>query len=183
MRSCAKRKTRPIPAPNRAQQVAERAGDRDVAREPVRQIVDGLGDDLKYVSVGNEPDINSVNGNWPYLGADGSTGDERRANALAHYAAGYLAYRRAVAGVKPDLTYALGELGDWSPAGLGPDLDAVLSPARRQPTGRRLTPHPHSPAIHLVLTRVVVIRAIWHASRGRGPVAGDAPPPRWHAGS
>jgi hypothetical protein len=93
----------------------------------VRQIVDGLGYDLKYVSVGNEPDINSVNGNWPYLGADGSTDGERRANALAHYAARYLAYRRSVAGVKPDLIYALGELGDWSPGGLGPELDAVLS--------------------------------------------------------
>lgn len=92
----------------------------------VHEIVGDLGYDLKYVSVGNEPDIKSVNGNWPYLGADGATDDERRTNALAHYAQRYLAYRRAVDAVRPGLIYALGEFGDWSPGGLGANLDAVL---------------------------------------------------------
>jgi hypothetical protein len=93
----------------------------------VRQITADLGYDLKYVSVGNEPDINSTNGNWPHLGAEGASDDQRRASALAHYTERYRSYRRSIADVKPDLIYALGELGDWSPGHLGADLDAVLS--------------------------------------------------------
>jgi hypothetical protein len=94
----------------------------------VRQIVDDLGYDLRYVSMGNEPDVKSYNGNWPYFGADGSSDDERRANAIAHYAARYLAYRQAIDAVKPGMTHAFGELGgDWSPSGLGARLDAILS--------------------------------------------------------
>lgn len=93
--------------------------------ELVRQIVD-LGYDLKYVSVGNEPDIKSGNGNWPYLGAEGASDDERRASALAHYAQRYASYRRAIDAVKPGLHYVVAELGEWSAARLGPNLDAVL---------------------------------------------------------
>lgn len=92
----------------------------------VRQIAE-LGYDLKYVSVGNEPDIKSGNGNWPHLGAEGANDDERRANALAHYAERYAAYRRSIDAVVPGLTYVVAELGEWSAARLGPNLDAVLS--------------------------------------------------------
>jgi hypothetical protein len=97
--------------------------DPDQARALVSQIVDDLGYDLQYVSVGNEPDVKSPNGNWPYLDATGSTDEEQRASAIAHYAARYLAYRAAIDGVKPGLTYALGELGDG--AYLGDLLDGV----------------------------------------------------------
>jgi hypothetical protein len=93
----------------------------------IRQIVEDLGYDLKYVSIGNEPDINSVNGNWRYLGADGASDGERRASALAHYVERYLAYRQAIDAVKPGMIHALAELGDWSPGGLGANLDAILS--------------------------------------------------------
>ena len=92
----------------------------------ITQIVGDLGYDLKYLSVGNEPDINSPNGNWPYLGADGTTDDDRRANALAHYAARYVAYRQAIDAVKPGLIDAIGELGDWGAGRLDANLDAVL---------------------------------------------------------
>jgi hypothetical protein len=92
----------------------------------VSQVVDDLHYDLKYLAIGNEPDIDSVNGNWPYLGADGTTVDERRANALAHYTARYLSYRTAIEAVKPGLIHAFGELGGWSPGGLDANLDAIL---------------------------------------------------------
>jgi hypothetical protein len=93
----------------------------------VHQIVNDLGYDLQYLSIGNEPDIKSPNGNWPYLGADGATDNERRANALAHYAQRYQAYRRAIDAVKPGLIAAYGELGDWTPDQLGANLDAILT--------------------------------------------------------
>jgi hypothetical protein len=100
--------------------------DPQMAVDLVSQIVLDLGHDLRSVSVGNEPDIDSPNGNWPYLDATGDTDAERRANALATYSARYLAYREALSAVKPDLTYALAELGDWGPEQLGPNLDAIL---------------------------------------------------------
>jgi hypothetical protein len=93
----------------------------------VRQIVDDLGYDLKYVSIGNEPDINSHNGNWPYLGAEGANDDERRSRALANYTQRYLAYRQAIEAVKPGIIDVYGELGDWSPDKLGANLDAILA--------------------------------------------------------
>jgi hypothetical protein len=91
----------------------------------IRQIVETEQYDLRYVSVGNEPDVKSPNGNWAYLDATGATDDARRAAALAHYAARYVAYRQAIDTVKPGLTYALGELGDGSAANLGAVLGAI----------------------------------------------------------
>ena len=93
----------------------------------VTQIVGDLSYDLKYISVGNEPDIKSPNGNWDILGATGTTDDARRSDALARYTARYLEYQQAIAAVKPGLTYAIGELASWGPSQLGPYLDAVLS--------------------------------------------------------
>jgi hypothetical protein len=100
--------------------------DPQMAADMMTQIVDDLGYDLRSVSVGNEPDIDSPNGNWPHLGAVGDTDQERRASALASYARRYLAYRAAIDAVKPGLTYSLAELGDWSGEQLGPNLDAIL---------------------------------------------------------
>ncbi len=91
----------------------------------VSQIVNDLGYPLQYLSVGNEPDVKSPNGNWPYLGATGASDAEKRASALEHYAARYLAYRQAIDAVAPGLTYALGELGDGSAANLGLVLDGI----------------------------------------------------------
>jgi hypothetical protein len=94
----------------------------------VRQIVNDLGYDLQYLSIGNEPDNDSVNGNWPYLGAVGATDRERRANALAHYVQRYRAYRQAIDAVKPGLIDAYGELARWEPVDqLGVNLDAILT--------------------------------------------------------
>jgi hypothetical protein len=100
--------------------------DPQMAASFVGQIVDDLGYDLRSISVGNEPDIDSPNGNWPYLGAVGDTDEERRANALANYAQRYVACRAAIDAVKPGLVYSLAELGDWSPQLLGPNLDTIL---------------------------------------------------------
>jgi hypothetical protein len=94
--------------------------DPQMAADLVRQIVDDLGYDLRYVSVGNEPDIDT-NQNWTYLGATGTTDDARRASALANYAARYLAYRARIDPLQAGLTYALAELGDSS------RLDGILS--------------------------------------------------------
>jgi hypothetical protein len=93
----------------------------------VSQIVADLGYDLKYISVGNEPDVKSPNGNWDILGATGTTDDARRSDALARYTARYLEYQQAIDAVKPGLTYAIGELASWAPSQLGPYLDAILS--------------------------------------------------------
>jgi hypothetical protein len=92
----------------------------------VIQIVNDLGYDLKYLSIGNEPDIKSGNGNWPYLRVEGANDAEQRASALAHYAERYGRYRAAIEAVKPGLIDVFGELGDWNPAQLGPDLDKIL---------------------------------------------------------
>ncbi|WP_437304320.1 hypothetical protein [Sorangium sp. So ce388] len=95
----------------------------DVDREKafIAQIVDDLSYDLKYVSAGNEPDIKSVNGNWPYYGATTGTDEEKRAAALANYADRYLKYRQAIDPLKPGLTYAFAEVGDSR------NLDALLA--------------------------------------------------------
>jgi hypothetical protein len=93
----------------------------------VRQIVNDLGYDLQYLSIGNEPDNDSANGNWPYLGATGATVHERSANALAHYVQRYRAYRQAIDAVKPGLIDAYGELAHWDPDQLGANLDTILA--------------------------------------------------------
>jgi hypothetical protein len=101
------------------------------AKAMISQIVDHEGYDLKYVSVGNEPDVHaardgSPDGNWPYLGVTHLTDDALgRPEALAHYTARYLAYRAAIDEVQPGLTYALGELGDGSSTNLGAILGGL----------------------------------------------------------
>jgi len=92
----------------------------------VNQIVTDLKYDLKYVSVGNESDIKSGNGNWDILGAVGTNDAERRADAFARYTTRYLEYQQAISAVKPGLTYAYGELGSWGAGQLGSYFDAIL---------------------------------------------------------
>lgn len=94
----------------------------------VDQLVNELGYDLRYVSVGNEPDIKSPNGNWPYLGVTGAETEANRQEALAAYAERWHRYRTALSAVKPGITYAYGELGMWGPDQLGKNLDALLAP-------------------------------------------------------
>ena len=91
------------------------------------QIVNELGYDLRYVSVGNEPDIPSPNGNWPYLGAPGANTEADRQTAMASYLERWHRYHAALSAVRPGIIYAFAELGMWSPAELGKNLDAVLS--------------------------------------------------------
>jgi len=164
----------------------------------VRQIVDDLGYDLKYLSMGNEPDINSVNGNWPYLDASGATDDERRANALAHYTARYLAYRDAVDRVRPGVIDAIGELGDWGAGRLDGNLDKILGGLAGRPPGALAThwymlghwdgqPATDSgyPSIdHLVVTgnannNIGYLSTIAGTLRDRALAYGQAPPRRF----
>ena len=86
----------------------------------IDQIVNEQGYDLKYVSVGNEPEVN-ISSNWKYLHATSVP------EALASYMDRYLRYSAAIAKVKPGLTYALAETGDWD-TGLSANLDRFLSP-------------------------------------------------------
>jgi hypothetical protein len=67
------------------------------------QIVNGLRYDLEYVSVGNEPDINTKR-NWDYLDAKGQGG------AIDAYLDRYARYHDAIRAVKPSVTFVLGEL-------------------------------------------------------------------------
>ncbi len=93
-------------------------------KDLVDQIVHELKYDLKYVSVGNEADVRSPNGNWPYLGA----GDGDRRKALASYVDRYLRYHAAISPLVPQATWAYGELGMWTPDQLPANLDLVLGP-------------------------------------------------------
>ncbi len=87
----------------------------------VDQIVNELGYDLQYVSAGNEPEVNN-DSSWTYLQATS------KGEAIASYMARYLRYHAAIEKVKPGLTYALGETGQWwtdGSAGLDLFLDAL----------------------------------------------------------
>jgi hypothetical protein len=95
-------------------------------KDLVDQIVNELHYDLRWVSIGNEPDIKSPNGNWPYYGAKGG-GEADRSVALDAYKGRYLAYSAALSAVKPGLTFAYAELGMWQPDQLGKNLDRLLS--------------------------------------------------------
>jgi hypothetical protein len=86
----------------------------------VDQIVNELGYDLRCVSVGNEPEVN-IYSNWTYLKASSVS------EALASYMARYLRYHAAIEKVKPGITYALAETGDWD-SNLSSNLDRFLSP-------------------------------------------------------
>jgi hypothetical protein len=96
-------------------------------KEMLDQIVNELGYDLKYVSVGNEPDVDSPNGNWPYLGATRGDADTRPV-ALATYMERYRRYYPEMQEVRADLTLALGELAIWTDGQLGvePYLNPIL---------------------------------------------------------
>jgi hypothetical protein len=85
----------------------------------IDQIANELGYDLRYVSVGNEPEVN-VYSNWSYLGATNVS------EAIASYRTRYLRYHAALEQVRPGLTYALAETGDWD-TNLAPNLDLFLS--------------------------------------------------------
>jgi hypothetical protein len=85
----------------------------------VDQIVNELGYDLRYVSVGNEPEVNN-HASWTYLNATS------KQEAIASYMARYLRYHTAVERVKPGLRYALAETGEWN-GDLGATLDEFLS--------------------------------------------------------
>lgn len=110
--------------------------DPNMWKQMAAQIVENLGYDLKYISAGNEPDIDSPNGNWPYLGA--TRGDlSTRPIALATYTQNYRDCQAALSTVKSDLTFALGELGSYDDAQLGPVpyLDPILASLDGQAPG------------------------------------------------
>jgi hypothetical protein len=85
----------------------------------IDQIVNELGYDLKYVSVGNEPEVNAYS-NWTYLGATNAS------EAIASYMARYLRYHAVIEKVRPGLTYVLAETAQWDP-NLGQHLGHFLS--------------------------------------------------------
>jgi hypothetical protein len=97
-------------------------------KDMVDQIVNELGYDLKFISAGNEPDINNSRSPWSLY--DATTLDQ----VLANYATRYRGYQQAIAtvklGVTDRVTYVYGELGDWSgylSSGLGGSLDKLLN--------------------------------------------------------
>ncbi len=95
-------------------------------KDMVDQIVNGLGYPLTYLSVGNEPDIKSPNGNWPYYGVTGGNSETNRDTVLDEYRRRHLASHAAISQVKPGMTFVYGELGMWTPDQLGKNLDRLL---------------------------------------------------------
>jgi hypothetical protein len=85
----------------------------------IDQIVNGLKYDLKYISAGNEPEVD-IFSNWKYFGATNK--DE----ALKSYLSRFLRYRDAVEKLKPGIRYAFTETGEWREPGLGENLDVLL---------------------------------------------------------
>ncbi len=71
----------------------------------VDYVVNTLKYDLKYVSMGNEPEINNFAA-WSYLGA------KTKPEALRSYMARYQRYAKAIRAVKPDVTLVFGELAN-----------------------------------------------------------------------
>jgi hypothetical protein len=92
------------------------------------QIANGLGYGLKYMSFGNEPDINTKN-NWNYFGA------KTRAGAMESYANRYLSYASAIRAACPGVTFILGELSCNTDPDLTVMLDALLAKATANPPG------------------------------------------------
>ncbi len=84
----------------------------------IDQIVKGLGYDLKYISAGNEPNINAFS-NWNYLDSADESG------AVAAYTHRYLSYSKILRKIKPDITFVLGELGGNSAKDLPYILDQL----------------------------------------------------------
>jgi hypothetical protein len=84
----------------------------------ISQIFNDLGYDLKYISTGNEPDVNA-NSSWQYLEASNVN------DALDHYMTRYKAYYDAIKAVKPDADFALCEQSD-SGGGLTGNLERML---------------------------------------------------------
>ena len=76
--------------------------DPEMARSLVDYVVNTLGYDLKYVSMGNEPEVNNAN-SWTYMQA--TTTDQ----ALASYLSRYQSYAKAIRSVKSDITLIFGE--------------------------------------------------------------------------
>ena len=85
----------------------------------VDQIVNELGYDLKYLSAGNEPEVNNF-GNWDVLEVTDKNA------AFLKYMSNFLNTREAVEEVKPGLVYALAETGEWDEPELGENLDVFL---------------------------------------------------------
>ncbi|MBN1647304.1 MAG: hypothetical protein JW874_04660 [Spirochaetales bacterium] len=83
------------------------------------QIINELGYDLRYLSAGNEPE-NDNHGSWNVMGVTNKT------EALEKYIHNFLSTRQAIEAVKPDLTYALFETGQWNEPELLENLDTVL---------------------------------------------------------
>lgn len=92
------------------------------------QIVKGLGYDLRYMSVGNEPDINPT-GIWTYLNADSMS------TALTSYMSRYSAYSTAIRAIKPDITFMLGEIANNSDPTLAQILGQIMPLAKSNPPG------------------------------------------------
>lgn len=88
-----------------------------MAAKLVDYVVNTLKYDLKYVSMGNEPEINNFEA-WKYWEAS------NKGEAFASYLARYQTYAAAIRAVKPDLTLIFGEFTDVSPE----EMDTLFQP-------------------------------------------------------
>jgi hypothetical protein len=90
-----------------------------MAKNLISQIVNDLGYDLKYISTGNEPDVNVIS-NWTYLEAGNKN------EAMDHYMTRYKTYYDGIKSVKPDADFVLCELGMWQRNELANNLGRML---------------------------------------------------------
>jgi hypothetical protein len=89
----------------------------------VDQVVNELGYDLRYMSAGNEPEVN-VFDNWTYFTNPDGTSVTSVPEAIQSYMRRFVQWRAATESVHPGMTYALAETGDWS--NLDTNLDLFL---------------------------------------------------------
>lgn len=96
--------------------------DPDMWSNMIDQVVSGLGYDLKYISVGNEPEVNNMS-NWFYYNASSTK------QAFSNYMERYQRYATAIDAVHPGITYILAESGSWEAPDSLQIMDWVLQKA------------------------------------------------------
>jgi hypothetical protein len=103
--------------------LGQHADGRSMWADMVDQVVNELGFDLRYLSAGNEPEVNNF-GNWLYLTNPDGSPATNATEAIQSSMRRFVETRAALEAVHPGMTYTLAETGNWS--GLGESLDTFL---------------------------------------------------------
>jgi hypothetical protein len=90
------------------------------AESMIEQIVNELGYRLRYISAGNEPDIDTFS-SWSLFGAKDEAG------VFAAYATRLERYAARINRIQSGITYVLPELGTWAEPKLARYLDTIFS--------------------------------------------------------